>query len=118
MELKILSDSENESVGRREIRFSIMEDSSTPSKDAVKTELCKKLNIHPDSTAIVKISQAFGARQATGVAHSYPTFEAMRHYEHLHLFERDEKRKKKREAKAAGGEPEKKEDAKPEEKKE
>jgi ribosomal protein S24E len=102
MEIEIANDSENKTVGRREITFYVLDYAATPTKDLIKTELCKKLNIHPDSTVIVRMDQTFGTKRGTCVAHSYATAEAMKHYEQKHLFERSVIAKKRKEEKAAG----------------
>ena len=43
MELKITSNDENKLLNRREIRFSVEQEDSTPSKDALTKEICKRL---------------------------------------------------------------------------
>ncbi len=102
MEVQILNDNSNSVIGRREIEVSIIQEDRTPSKDEVKKEVCKKLNISPDSTLVVNLSQSYGLRQCKAIVHSYPNPAAMKKFEHAYLFERGEKKAKK--AAAAGGE--------------
>ncbi len=99
MELEIIKDRKNDVVGRREIDFYVMQESRTPSIGEVKVEICKKLNLSPDSTVITNLSQSFGARQSRGSARSYPSVEAMKRFEKGFLFNRIEKKAKK----ASGG---------------
>lgn len=88
MELKINSNNENKLLGRREITFSVEQDSSTPSKKDIVKEVCKKLNLSPESTIIVKIDQGFGTKQSSGLAHSYESKAAMEKSEPKHLLTR------------------------------
>lgn len=104
MEVEITKDNNNAVIGRREIEVSIIQDDRTPSRDEVKKEVCKKLNLSPDSTIVVNLGQMYGLRQCTALLHSYPNSDSMKKFEHSYLFERHEKREKKAAAKAAGGE--------------
>jgi len=88
MELKIISNTENKLLNRKEITFSVEQDSSTATRDDLTKELCKKLNLSPDSTLIVKINQGFGKKESSGVAHSYATKEALEKFEPKHILTR------------------------------
>ncbi|MFI5412469.1 MAG: 30S ribosomal protein S24e [Candidatus Micrarchaeales archaeon] len=122
MELEVINDIKNSVVGRREIEFYIMQDDKTPSIDEVKKEICKKLNLSPDSTVIVNVAQSFGTRRSKAMAHNYPSADLLKKFEHAYLFERTAKKAKKAATKAAGGAAEapkeEKKEAKKEEKKE
>ena len=87
MELKITSNKENKTIGRKEIEFSVFADSGVK-RDEVKTELCKSLSISPTSTIIVRIDSGFGSKMSTGIAHSYPDEIALKRYESRRLLER------------------------------
>lgn len=100
MEVEILEDNNNAVIGRREIGLSIIQEDRTPSKEEVKKEVCKKLNLSPDSTLVVKLEQSYGLRQSMAIVHSYPNAAAMKKFERSYLFERHEKKNKK----PAGGE--------------
>ncbi len=104
MEVEILKDNNNAVIGRREREESIIQEDRTPSRDEVKKEVCKKLNISPDSTLVVNLSQTYGLRQCTALVHSYPNSDSMKKFEHSYLFERHVKKEKKAATKAAGGE--------------
>ncbi len=120
MEIRVEEETSNASIGRKEIKFSILESNTTPSKEAVKQALCKKLNVSPDSTIIVRIDQQFGAKQGKGIAHSYKDAQSLKKFEPDYFAERTEKKAKKAAAKG-GAAPEAKAEAAPapkEEKKE
>jgi ribosomal protein S24E len=87
MDLKITSNKENKTIGRKEITFSVTSDAAIK-RDELKAELCKSLNASPASTIIVKINSGFGSRTSTGTAHSYPTEESLKVYENRGLLER------------------------------
>lgn len=97
MEIKILSNVENKHLDRKEISFSVIEESSTPSREALKTELCKKLNLSPDSTIVVNVAQSFGTKQSLCVAHSYKSKESLEKSEPKHILDRIAKGKKNEE---------------------
>lgn len=121
MELSILSDSNDPNTGRRDIAFSVVQDDKTSSREEVKGELCKRLNISPDTTIITDIKQEFGVRRSMGTAHSYGTKEQLERSEPKYLLERLSKRAKKQQEGTPpkeGPKQEKKEDAKEEKQKE
>src|SRR5437016_6312857 len=88
MKIEIVSDTENNLLKRKEIRFSIMEDNGTVKKSDALAELSKSLNLSPESTIIVRLDQSFGARQCFGVAHSYKTREELERIEPKYLLSR------------------------------
>ena len=81
MELKIISNNENKLLNRKEIRFSVMQSGGTVNRTELARELCKKLNLHPESTIITRIDQGYGMRESTGIAHAYQTKEMLDKYE-------------------------------------
>ena len=113
MELKITNDRENALMGRREITFYIDGEEKTPSAAAGKKELCKKLNLDPESTIVTKVEQRFGMRRAECAAHSYKEHGAMERNEPAHLLERVKKRSAKQDG-AAEPKAEQEQKAKPE----
>ncbi len=117
MEIEIINDSKNSVIGRREIEFYIMQDDKTPKKDDVKQAVCKKLNLSPDATMVVRINQDFGTRRSKALAHTYPSPEQMKKFEHAYLFERKERKDKKAAGKADAPAPKEEKKEKAEEKK-
>jgi ribosomal protein S24E len=87
MDLNITSNKENKTIGRKEIEFSVFTDSGVK-RDALKAELCKKLNISPASTIVVRIDSGFGSKMSTGIAHSYASEDDLKRYESRRLLER------------------------------
>jgi small subunit ribosomal protein S24e len=94
MEIEITKDSKNPLLGRRELEFYIIEDDRTPSKNEIKEKLCKKLNLSPDGTVIVRIDQEFGMKRSKGVANSYEKKEDIQKYEQKRLIKRWSKKPK------------------------
>lgn len=103
MELKIESSKENKLLNRKEITFTVEQDSSTAKRDELTKELCKKLNLNPESTIIVRIDQGFGRKESSGVAHSYQSRELLEKYEPKHVLARRLGKKPAKEV--AGAEP-------------
>ena len=87
MDLNIVSNKENKTIKRKEIEFSVFTDTGIKRAD-LKAELCKKLNISPQATIVVKMESGFGSKSATGVAHSYESEEDLKRYESRRLLER------------------------------
>ena len=100
MEIHIENDVSNKLLNRREIRFSCTYAGKTPGKEELKVELCKKLSLSPETTAIVRLEQLYGVMKSTGLAHSYSDAESMK-IEPPYLSERKNKAAKpKAEAKS------------------
>ena len=104
MELRIISNNENKMLSRKEIRFSVMQDGGTVSRAELAKELCKKLNLHPESTIITRIDQGFGMRESTGMAHAYQTKDALEKYEPKKILARIAKRSRKAAGRQGGAE--------------
>ena len=112
MEINIVKDSKNAVADRREIEFTITQEDRTPSKAEVSKELCKKLNLSPEATVVVKMGKEFGTRMPRAIAHSYQNADALKKSEPAFLFERVAKKAKKAAAAAAPASEEKKEEKK------
>jgi ribosomal protein S24E len=87
MDLNITSNKENKTIGRKEIEFSVVAEAAIK-RDDLKAELCKKLNISPNSTIVVRIDSGFGSKTSTGIAHSYADEATLKKYESRRLLER------------------------------
>ena len=120
MEVSILSDNDNKNAGRREVSFLVVQDDKTASKEQIKQELCKRLNLSPEATIITEIRQEFGMRRSTGMAHAYASKEQLERSEPRYLLKRLSKGEKKEgsEQKEEKAEEGKKQERKTEEKKE
>ncbi len=118
MEINIVKDSKNAVADRREIEFTITQEDRTPSKAEVSKELCKKLNLSPEATVVVRMDQEFGTRMTRAVAHSYPNADALKKVECAYLFERVVTKAKKAAKKAGEQEAPAPKEEKKEEKKE
>jgi ribosomal protein S24E len=81
MEMKVIENRENKIFRRREILIEASYDEKTPSREAVKEAVCKKLNLDPDSTLIVKISQLSGSKKSSIKVQSYSDKEGMKSFE-------------------------------------
>ena len=103
MEINVSEDRENTVAGRREIEFYISDENITPSKEEAKKALCKKLNLAPDNTVIVRLDQVFGTKKTNAVAHSYKDQKMLKMMEPSYLEERVERKAKKAAKKAEGG---------------
>ncbi|MCL5092094.1 MAG: hypothetical protein M1364_00325 [Candidatus Marsarchaeota archaeon] len=91
MELKIINDTENNMLKRRELEFYITGYEATNSKADAKRELCKKLNLSPDNTVIVSLNQEFGMKRSVGIAHSYSSAAELEKVEPKFIIERMKK---------------------------
>ena len=77
MEISIHKQNENKMLHRKEIHFTASYSGKTPSREELKVELCKKLNLDPDKTIIVKASQLYGVTSSDVLAYAYESNEAM-----------------------------------------
>src|SRR5437870_2574959 len=100
MNIEIMSNNENKLLNRKEILFSASFAGKTPTKEEAKQEICKKLNISPELTVVIKISPLFGSTESEILVHSYFDKEAMK-IEQKHILERSIKKEKPKQAQAA-----------------
>ncbi len=111
MELKIVSNIENKTLGRREIVFQVAE-GAVAKRFEVQAELCKALNLKPEGTVVVEMGRRFGERQLSCTAHSYESKGLMERFEPRYLLDRVSGNKRKpgaaKEEKKAAPEGEKK----------
>ena len=104
MELKIVNNTENSLLNRRELEFYITGYEATNSKADAKRELCKKLNISPDNTIIISLNQEFGMRRCTGIAHAYSSAAELGRSEPKFIIERMKKSESSKEQPQGSGE--------------
>ncbi len=116
MEVSILSDTNNAVANRREVAFSVIQESSTVSKEEIKKEVCKRLNLSPEATIVVEVKQEFGVKRSSGMLHSYKSKEDLERMEPKYLLARLTKKTKKESGEAP--KEEKRAEAAPEAKKE
>lgn len=98
MELTIISNNENKLLKRKEISFSAVQEGGTVNREELTRELCKKLNLHPESTVVTRIDQGYGMKESTGMAHSYQTREMLEKYEPKNVLARIAKKSAKQNA--------------------
>lgn len=87
MELKILENVENKTLGRRDVTFQVVQ-AGPAKRSEVHAELCKALNLKPEGTIIIEMKRGFGEKQISCIAHSYETKEQMESAEPAHLLSR------------------------------
>jgi small subunit ribosomal protein S24e len=112
MELKLLSQFENPLLQRKEIKVVAIFEAATPSREEIKTEVCKKFNLPEETTVIRKVFQEKGIKRAICLLNVYNSKEAMLQIESKYLLERKKKKKEKAEEKAEEKKEEAKEEAK------
>jgi len=100
MELKLLSQFENPLLQRKEIKVVAVFEASTPSREQIKNEACKKFNLPEETTVIKKIFQEKGIKRAICFLNVYNSKEAMLQIESQYLLQRKKKKKEKAEEKA------------------
>jgi small subunit ribosomal protein S24e len=94
MELKLLSQSENPLLQRKEIKVVAIFEAATPSREEIKIEACKKFNLPEETTVIKKIFQEKGIKRAICFLNVYNSKEAMLQIEAKYLLERKKKKEK------------------------
>lgn len=88
MELKILSEKDNKTIGRKEIRFEIAYPEAPPKKTGVRDALADQIKADPKNTVVVKVQNAFGLRKSVGQAHVYSNPEDVKKYETKYILKR------------------------------
>ena len=78
IDIIIKKDTENKLLARREILCDAVYSESTPSRERIKEEVVKKLNLDPKLTVIAKINQLYGITKSEVSVYSYKNEEAMK----------------------------------------
>ncbi|MDE1850407.1 MAG: 30S ribosomal protein S24e [Candidatus Micrarchaeota archaeon] len=104
MDIKINKETENKLLNRKEIVFTVSSKGKTPDKEDLKVQVCKKLNLSPDLTVVVKIDSLYGSSENQVLVHNYATKEAMG-IEKKYLFARVAKKGEKAAKAAAAAKP-------------
>ena len=88
MDVSITSDTRNELLSRREIRFTIQYDGATPSRLQIIGKLCALLNVKEQQITLDTLATRFGKTELTGEARIYDSEEGRKKTERAHLMER------------------------------
>lgn len=100
MEIKVISNSENRLMHRKEVVFAIIGEPSVKA-DRVKAEVCKLEGISPDTAVVSRIDQEYGSLRQKGVVHAYESAGFMKRFESRPVLERAGIIEKKAKAKKA-----------------
>jgi len=88
MDFEITSDTRNELLSRREIRFTLRYDGATPSRLQVIGKLCALFNVKEQQVVLDSLKTSFGRMDLVGKARVYDTEEGRKKTERAHLMER------------------------------
>lgn len=98
MKIEIVSEKENQPLGRKEIAFQIDHaGASTPSRADIRSKIVAQFNADSSSVAISKLDTHFGIGITRGSAHIYTDPEQMKRIELDHMVKRNEPKKKESE---------------------
>jgi len=78
IDIIVKKDIENKLLARREILCDAVYSESTPSRERIKEEVVKKLNLDPKLTVVAKINQLYGITKSEVSIYSYKNEEAMK----------------------------------------
>ncbi|MGM5481531.1 MAG: 30S ribosomal protein S24e [Nanobdellota archaeon] len=88
MEVKIISQEENKSLSRTEVKASIVYEGTTPSRKDIQKEIAKKLKAKEELTIIKTIKTGFGEAKATVYANAYTDENVLKRAERKNLVEK------------------------------
>jgi small subunit ribosomal protein S24e len=88
MDFEITSDTRNELLSRREIRFTLRYEGATPSRLQVIGKLCALFNVKEKQVVLDSLRSSFGRTVLSGEARIYDTEENRTKTERAHLLER------------------------------
>lgn len=88
MDFEITSDTRNELLSRREIRFTLRYDGATPSRLQVIGKLCALFNVKEQQVVLESLKTKYGRTELAGKARVYDTEEGRKKTERAHLMER------------------------------
>lgn len=81
VDIKLNTQIENKLLRRKELSFTAYYKGKTPIKEEIKEEICKMLNLKPETTIILSIEQQYGVQESTIRANSYDKKEDMLRFE-------------------------------------
>jgi len=88
MDVAITSDTRNELLSRREIRFTLRYDGATPSRPQIIGKLCALLNVKEQQVVLDSLRGSFGKTELTGEVRIYDTEEGRKKTERAHFMTR------------------------------
>ena len=71
MDIEVVSDEENPMLHRRDVRFQVTHDETSPSRLSVRDSLAAKLNKDAEEVVVHSIDTKFGMRKSLGYAKVY-----------------------------------------------
>lgn len=89
MDVKIIEDKKNVLLTRREIKFEIIFEGSTPARLDVKNKIAALLNVPLELVVVQKMNNEFGRQLLKGYAKIYESEERMKQIEKSHILERN-----------------------------
>jgi len=100
MEIEIIEKKENPLLKRKEVKFRVGFDGSTPARKEVKEKLCVHLKAKPELTVVDEMMQGYGSKELVGYAKVYDDAEALK-IELKHIIRRDKGEKAEKKVKEA-----------------
>lgn len=98
MDLKIISDNENQLLNRREVAFEVNHtNASTPSRAEIRSKLAAMLTVKKDLLVVNSFSAKFGTQISSGTANIYSDVKVMERIEPKAMIERNKKAEPKKE---------------------
>jgi len=94
MEIKLEKDVANKLLNRREMVLDVTYKGSTPSREEIRDEASRKLNLKHEGLVVVSISQIFGAGRSQVLIHEYASAEAAKATAQKHVLDRSNKKEK------------------------
>jgi small subunit ribosomal protein S24e len=101
MDIKIIEEKNNPLLNRREVRFKVNNESSTPSRKSIVEKLAATMNSKPGMVIVDCLDSEFGKQETIGYAKIYETEDRAKQVEREHIIKRNtfgEKAEEKQEA--------------------
>jgi small subunit ribosomal protein S24e len=89
IKIELTEDKKNALVGRREIKFRVIQDKGTPSRKEVRENMIALLQCKPELLVIDGMHTEFGKKEITGYAKLYDTEDRMKVIEREHILARN-----------------------------
>jgi small subunit ribosomal protein S24e len=89
MELRIVEEADNPMLHRKDVRFELTHEESTPSRLSVRDSLAAKLDKASEEVVVHELDTKFGMRKTVGYAKVYETPEHAQDVEQEFMLERN-----------------------------
>ncbi len=90
MEVSVVSQNDNQLIGRKEFVLDVSFEGATPKRSEIKDVVCRKVGANPDLSVVRRIDVSYGTHIARVLLHTYSDEGRMKEIEPEYILKRNE----------------------------